>query len=342
MKQLIKQIVDRVLVDRIAERAAAKVSVNIRNTGWELRNSVNMFRLGSLLDAAPKDTAPNLLFGGVDDDFWLWLHTEGYRRSTAVRSILPGLPAEQIQFQYVGVIGDAAMRFGLAASRIFKELYERTAGRELSACKQVLDFGCGWGRIMRFLLKDIDPSKLRGIDVSDEMIAFCEKEFRWGTFTRNDPFPPTQFPAESFDFIYALSVFSHLSEDAHRKWLEEFKRILAPGGVLIATTWGRELITRCRDSRGAKDLTSISHHFPGLFVDTDRWLAGYDAGGFCFDSSRAGYGERSDWLGETCISAGYVMKHWPAYFDYLDYIGQGAHRDVFAQNIIVGRKAGGA
>jgi SAM-dependent methyltransferase len=339
MKQLIKQMVDRVLVERIAERAAEKVSANIRTTAYEVRNTVNMFRLGSLLEAAPKGTPPNLLFGGIDDEFWLWMQTEGYRRGAAVRSILPGLPAEQTQFQYVGVVGDAAMRFGLAASTAFKELYERTGRRELSACRKVLDFGCGWGRIMRFLLKEIDPSKLYGIDVSDEMIAFCEKEFRWGTFTRNDPFPPTQFPAESFDFIYALSVFSHLSEDAHRKWLEEFKRILAPGGVLIATTWGRELITRCRDSREAKDLTSITKHFPGLFVDADRWLAGYDGGGFCFDSSREGYGENADWLGEACISSGYIMKHWPQYFDYLEYVERGPYRDIFGQNIVVGQKA---
>jgi putative ABC transport system permease protein len=173
------------------------------------------------------------LFAGVDDYFWLWLHTEGYRRSAAVRNILPGLPPEQLQFQSVGVVGDPALRFGLSASRIFKRTYERTANRQLSACRKVLDFGCGWGRIIRFFLKDIPSSRLYGIDVYDAMIAFCQKEFRWGTFIQTDPLPPTGFPAESFDFVYALSVLSHLSEDAHHKWLEEFKRILAPGGVFI-------------------------------------------------------------------------------------------------------------
>jgi SAM-dependent methyltransferase len=339
MKQFVKRMADRLFGERIAERAAENVSVNIADVRHEDDSAVNMFRLRSLLDAAPQGAPPDRLFSGIDDDFWLWLHTEGYRRSGAVRNMLPGLPAERLQFQSVGVVGDVALKSGFDASRIFKKVYERTGHRELSACRKVLDFGCGWGRIIRFFLKDIDSSRLHGIDVSDKMIAFCRQEFRWGTFTQNDPFPPTPFPAESFDFVYALSVFSHLSEDAHRRWLEEFKRILAPGGVLIATTWGRELITRCRDSRGSKDLPSTKTHFPDLFLDTDTWLSGYDNGRFCFDSSREQYGRWSDWLGETCISRSYVMNHWTEYFDYLDYLERGPDRDVFGQNIIVGRKA---
>src|SRR5687768_8472433 len=199
MKRYIRRMVDRVFVEPIAERAAQKISASIAEADNRVRSTVNMFRLSSLLDAAPNGTSPNLLFGGVDDDFWLWLNTEGYRRSAAVRNILPGMPAEQLQFQSVGVIGDPALKFGLNTSRIFKKLYERTANREFSACRKVLDFGVGWGRIIRFFLKDIDPSKLHGIDVYDEMIKFCQKDFRWGTFTQNDPFPPTRFPAESFD-----------------------------------------------------------------------------------------------------------------------------------------------
>ncbi len=339
MKQFIVRTTDLFLVERIAERSGRKVSANIADARREMRSTLKMLRLRNLLDGAPNGASPDRLFGGVDDDFWLWLHTEGYRRSAAVRNILPGLPTEQLQYQSTGSVGDTAMQFGLSASKIFKKLYERTGNRELSACKNVLDFGCGWGRIFRFFLKDIDPSKLHGIDAYDAMIAFCQKEFRWGTFVHNDPFPPTRFPPESFDFVYALSVFSHLSEDAHRKWLEEFKRILAPGGVLIATTWGREFITRCRDSRGNKELTSTTKHFPELFEDTDKWLSDYDNGRFCFDTSVEGYGVTSDWMGETCISRNYVMKYWTECFDYLEYIETGPYRDVFGQNIIVGRKA---
>jgi len=338
MKQFIKSLVDRLLVERIAQRTAQQLSP-LTEVLTETRNAVNLFRLSGLLDSAPDSASPARLFATIDDDFWLWLLTEGYRRSGAVRRILPGFPAEATQYQYVGMVGDTAMKAGLAASRVFKKLYEQTRGRALTPDTSVLDFGCGWGRIMRFFLKDIDPMRLHGTDVSEEMVAFCRQAFRWGIFSRNDPFPPTKFGPGTFDLIYALSVFSHLSEDAHRKWLAEFKRILVPGGVLIATTRGREFIIHCRDSRVGTDLTSITRHLPGLFVDTNDALSRYDNGGFCFDSSREGYGEWSDWLGETCIPKPYVMTHWPAYFDHLDYVDEGADRVVSEQNIIVGRTA---
>src|SRR5215813_893291 len=139
----------------------------------ETRNAVNLFRLSGLLDSAPADASPVRLFATIDDDFWLWLHTEGYRRSDAIRRILPGFPAEETQYQYVGTVGDHAMKVGLASSRVFKNIYEQTRGRALTTETSILDLGCGWGRIMRFFLKDIDPARLHGTDVSEEMVAFC-------------------------------------------------------------------------------------------------------------------------------------------------------------------------
>jgi len=41
-----------------------------------------------------------------------------------------------------------------------------------------------------------------------------------------------------FDFIYAFSVFTHLSESGQVAWLAELSRILRPGGYLLMTTHG--------------------------------------------------------------------------------------------------------
>jgi SAM-dependent methyltransferase len=303
----------------------------------DLATAHNLRRLNAILDAAPQGTPPDVLFGAVEEDYWLWLHQTGRKLSPVLGEILPGMPDEQWQFQTVGVVGDAALQVGLNASRGFKQIYEEVVG-DITACSGILDFGCGWGRILRFFLKDIDPGRLWGIDVVEQNITFCRQAFKWGNFLQNSPFPPTSFADQSFDLIYALSVFSHLSEEAHRKWLDEFRRLLKPGGVFIATTWGREFITRCRETRAQKDLTSVTRHLPSLFPDTEHWLKVYDNGGFCFDTSREAYPYFSDWLGETCIPRGYVLKEWTKQFRYVDYLDAGSRRDVFGQNIIVVRK----
>jgi cyclopropane fatty-acyl-phospholipid synthase-like methyltransferase len=44
--------------------------------------------------------------------------------------------------------------------------------------------------------------------------------------------------AELFDYVYAISIFTHLSERLHYSWIEELFRLLKPNGIIIFTTHG--------------------------------------------------------------------------------------------------------
>ncbi|MBV8573514.1 MAG: methyltransferase domain-containing protein, partial [Acetobacteraceae bacterium] len=50
--------------------------------------------------------------------------------------------------------------------------------------------------------------------------------------------PPLGLEHGSFDLIYAISVFTHLT-DERMKWLLELHRLLKPDGLLVATFMGR-------------------------------------------------------------------------------------------------------
>ncbi len=50
--------------------------------------------------------------------------------------------------------------------------------------------------------------------------------------------PPLEFDSASFDLVWAISVFTHLTDNSI-PWLLELHRILKPGGLLIATYMGR-------------------------------------------------------------------------------------------------------
>ena len=50
--------------------------------------------------------------------------------------------------------------------------------------------------------------------------------------------PPLDFASGSFDLIWALSVFTHLTDNS-LPWLAELHRTLRPGGLLIASYMGR-------------------------------------------------------------------------------------------------------
>ncbi len=303
---------------------------------YEVPNKYYMLKLEKLLrGAAGKAVSPNRLFAEASDDFWLWLNTDGYRQSPALQEILPGMPDEDVQLRSNGIAGDIALVDGFIIYRWIKEIFESYAGDLASSCN-VLDFGCGWGRVIRFFLKDLEPSRLWGIDHYNKVVEICKRTNKWCNFDLINPFPPTSFSENTFDLIFCYSVFSHLSEEAHQKWLAEFSRILKPGGILIATTWERDFIIRCNQLRGKKDLPFFQQYLPTMFQNTEQWLADYDRGRFCFDTSVESYGAVSSYLGEACIPKGYVLEHWTKYFTFLDFIQD---RNMCPQNVIVVRKA---
>jgi SAM-dependent methyltransferase len=302
---------------------------------YEIPQKYYLLKLDRLLkDATAETPSPQSLFGSVSDDFWLWLNTQGYRSSPALREILPALPDESVQLGTIGYSGDLALVDGYMVYRWIKEIFESYGG-DLATCGHVLDFGCGWGRVMRFFLKDLEPSKLWGIDCNDVLIGICKETNKWCNFKLTDPYPPTSFSDDTFDLVFCYSVFSHLSEDAHLKWLAEFRRTLKPGGILIATTREREFIVHCKELRENRNLPSFEDHLPSIFANTGQCLADYDSGKFCFDTSTDKYGNVSSFMGEACIPKDYVLEHWTKHFTFLDFIQD---RSMCSQNVIVVRK----
>ena len=204
----------------------------------------------------------------------------------------------------------------------------------LSRCR-ILDFGCGWGRMLRFFVKDVPTQNLYGSDVGAHLVELAANANPWATITVNAPLPPVNFGDESLDLIYLYSVFSHLAEDAQLAWIAEFGRLLRDGGLLIATTWPREYIEWCEEARHERP--SPVHHPGGLraFPETEHWLAEYDAGRFCYAPTGAGANLSADFYGETCVPRGYATERWSDYFDVVDFM---TDRSRFTQNVIVARR----
>lgn len=95
---------------------------------------------------------------------------------------------------------------------------------------RVADWGCGLARVLRHL-----PDRYRrtGFDYNDRAIRWCTENIKDAQFFHNGLMPPLPAAAASFDALYALSVFTHLSEEAHDAWMHDIARVLAPGGVFL-------------------------------------------------------------------------------------------------------------
>lgn len=89
------------------------------------------------------------------------------------------------------------------------------AGESVASRNRVLDFGCGCGRTLNWLSKDNASVSFFGTDIDEKSIGWCRRNYPDIEFHVNDLSPPLSFPNNSFDLVYAVSVFSHLDEKNH-------------------------------------------------------------------------------------------------------------------------------
>ncbi len=108
-------------------------------------------------------------------------------------------------------------------------------GYAVGGMKRIMDFGCGAGRMVRWLKQYADNSEIWGVDISADHITWAinhlSPPFSFATTTI---VPHLPFEEKYFDLIYAGSVFTHI-DDLVESWLLELRRILSDSGCLYIT-----------------------------------------------------------------------------------------------------------
>lgn len=100
--------------------------------------------------------------------------------------------------------------------------------------KRVLDFGCGAGRVLRHFQAEAGKAEFHGCDIHAPSIDYMRANYPIFTTFVNGEQPPLEVGSDVFDLVYAVSVFTHLPH-SWEAWLLEMRRVLKPGGLLVAT-----------------------------------------------------------------------------------------------------------
>lgn len=160
------------------------------------------------------------------------------------------VPPRQLTWLVAGHYDVAkSLRNGRRTSENIRDALAR-AGLRLEDFAEILDFGCGSGRVLRNW-KSLKTTRVYGTDYNEEHIRWCRRHLRFGEFGRNDLHPPLRWADESFAFVYACSVFTHLDEPLQHAWMRELRRILKPDGHLLFTTHGEMWLTSLSDTERA-------------------------------------------------------------------------------------------
>lgn len=273
--------------------------------------------------------------GGIPAEGWGTLHRtdertwlEALLASVESKSFegypLPGFPSDEIQVGMVGSSNEGAIREGFKFYQIVRNLCEQQGAR-WTGHGRMLDFGTGWGRFARIFLRDFRPENILGIDVDPGFIDLCKETFPYGRFETVPALPPSEIANDSFDLVVAYSVFSHLAEHAANAWIEEFTRVLKPGGFIAFTTWGRGFAAKCQRYKGAASVESEWHKaLAEAFPDLAATESAYDRGEFIYSPTGGGDLRPSSFYGEAMISRGYVEKHWTDRLELIEFIDDAA------------------
>ncbi|NBC31124.1 MAG: methyltransferase domain-containing protein [Alphaproteobacteria bacterium] len=169
--------------------------------------------------------------------------------------------------------------------------------RPLAAFADILDFGCGCGRTLRWMHQLAPQARLYGSDIDAEAVDWTAKNMPFAMLAANGERDPLSYPANAFDLIYAVSVFTHMTEELQDFWLKELHRVLRPGGVALVTLHGYEHWQHF-SPQDQKQLQEKGM----MVVPTAMW-----------------YGLFPDWYHNSYHAQDYVMNKFGSIFNVIDY-----------------------
>ena len=171
-------------------------------------------------------------------------------------------------------IGHPSIHGFLAAGERWADAVEialAAASDRLDDHEEVLDFGCGAGKVLGVLDRRYPDLAVHAVDLHEPSIEWVRRAYPGAAVQVNGYLPPLDLKTGGFDLIYAWSVFTHLPESVQPEWLRELRRVVTAGGTLLVSVNllrpdGSFANEQLRDLFSRDDLISVGFSFAETFA----------------------------------------------------------------------------
>ena len=162
------------------------------------------------------------------------------QRYEGLRRILPTMPSAELQKRWTGDSGATLMNRSCNTVRLFELMSWRYRAASLEGAR-VLDYGCGYGRLLRLMYHQTSPGNVYGVDPMQISLDSCHEHGITTNLALCDPVPTTlPFPEAMFDFVFSFSVFTHTPERVAASAMEAVRKRIQPSGLFFVTVRSHE------------------------------------------------------------------------------------------------------
>lgn len=187
----------------------------------------------------------------------------------------------------------------------------------------ILDMACGHGRVCRMLRAAYPHAEIAACDIDRDGVDFCAQAFNARPVYSKDELTEVDLGG-TFDLIWCGSFLTHLDREGWADALEVFAKALNPGGVLVFTSHGRQVVTWMLDGEQTYGLTDEERR--DLVQQYDRAGFGYVTGEFQpAGMSLSAMSHVSGLIGEipSLQLVGYHEAGWANHQDVVSCVGRG-------------------
>lgn len=149
-------------------------------------------------------------------------------------------------------------------------------GRNPEEIKSVLDFPCGYGRVLRFTKAFFKNASFSTCGIEQSSLDFCAEHFQADPFLSNHKFSQINI-LRKFDVIWIGSLFAHLSSSRFKELYKFLTAHLNVNGLLVFTIHGRGCYGKLQKGSKRK-----------LIIDSGYSLTGY---GYCHRQGTKKFGD---------------------------------------------------
>lgn len=196
-----------------------------------------------------------------------WAHSAGVSTDHKLRDIAPNVPPYELRSIVAAPSESVFLWSGLKDAQMCAALFDSHNLTKDKIRPKVLDFGCGCGRTTRFLSL-MQRFEVHGSDINQQLVSWCKNNLKAVTTSANELLPPLRYRDGEFDFVYSLSIFTHLPEKSVFSWLDELARVTADNGIVLLTTHGFPAIEIICGSKQHQQMFQITEDYARKLLKT--------------------------------------------------------------------------